>query len=87
MPGALEAALKAGRAGFAALDVFDSEPVLDAADPLVRMPNTLCTPHIGYVDRDSYENIYGRAFSQVLAYAAGSPIEIRNPAAADVTRP
>ncbi len=79
-PGALEAALKAGRPGHAALDVFDSEPVRDAADPLVGMPNTLCTPHIGFVERDSYENIYGRAFAQVLAYAAGLPIAVLNPA-------
>lgn len=77
--GALAAALKAGRPGFAALDVFDSEPVWDAADPLIGMPNTLCTPHIGYVDRDSYEDIYGRAFTQVLAYTAGKPIEVLNP--------
>ena len=70
-PGALVAALKAGRPGFAAVDVYEEEPVLGAAHPLLALDNALCTPHLGYVERDSYELYFGQAFDNVLAWVAG----------------
>jgi D-3-phosphoglycerate dehydrogenase / 2-oxoglutarate reductase len=75
--GALEAALTAGRPGFAALDVYEDEPVFD--HPLLHLPNVICTPHLGYVELDNYENMFGTAFDQVTAFASGSPINIFNP--------
>lgn len=67
-PGALVAALRAGRPGFAGVDVYEQEPV--AADhPLLAMDNVLCTPHLGYVEKDSYEGYFGQAFDQVVAFA------------------
>ena len=80
-PGALVAALKAGRPGMAAVDVFDHEPVLDPADPLLALPNALCTPHIGYVSRDEYELQFADIFDQIVAYAAGAPTNVINPGA------
>lgn len=71
-PGALETALRAGRPGFAAVDVYESEPILGAAHPLLHMDNVLCTPHLGYVERDSYELYFGQAFDHVIAFASGS---------------
>ncbi|HTE13889.1 MAG TPA: D-2-hydroxyacid dehydrogenase family protein [Burkholderiales bacterium] len=76
--GALEAALKAGRPGMAAVDVFESEPVLDAAHPLIAMDNAVCTPHIGYVERAGYEGQFTSSFGQILAYAEGKPINVVN---------
>lgn len=79
-PGALEAALSAGRPGFAALDVFESEPLApDVA--LLRMPNVLATPHLGYVERDSYELYFRAAFQNVLDFAGGEPKNVLNPEA------
>jgi D-3-phosphoglycerate dehydrogenase len=73
-PGALEAALRAGRPGFAAVDVYEEEPVLNAAHPLLALDNALCTPHLGYVERDNYEAYFGEAFAQVVTFAAkGAP--------------
>ncbi|WP_454751921.1 D-2-hydroxyacid dehydrogenase family protein [Cupriavidus necator] len=80
-PGVLAAALKAGHPGMAAVDVFENEPVTGAADPLLSLPNALCTPHIGYVEIDNHEIAYGNAFKQVLAFDAGSPINVHNPEA------
>jgi D-3-phosphoglycerate dehydrogenase len=77
--GALVEALRAGRPGFAAVDVYDQEPVLDAAHPLVRMPNTTCTPHLGYVVWATLEAYYSAAVDNILAYAAGAPRSILNP--------
>ncbi len=68
-PGALVAALKAGRPGFAAVDVYEEEPVLGAAHPLLALENALCTPHLGYVERDSYELYFGQAFDNLLNWA------------------
>ena len=69
--GALEAALHAGRPGFAAVDVYEEEPILGAQHPLLAMDNVVCTPHLGYVEKDSYELYFGQAFDNVLAFAEG----------------
>jgi D-3-phosphoglycerate dehydrogenase len=79
--GALVGALKAGRPGFAAVDVFEDEPVIGAAHPLLKMENAVCTPHLGYVEHDSYEAYYDNAVEQIVAYAEGKPINVVNPAA------
>jgi D-3-phosphoglycerate dehydrogenase len=78
-PGALVAALKGGRPGMAAVDVYEEEPVLDARHPLLSMENVVCTPHIGYVTRDEYELQFSDVFDQIVAYAAGTPINVVNP--------
>lgn len=78
-PGALEQALKLGRPGMAAVDVFEEEPVLNADHPLLKLDNALCTPHIGYVERAGYERIFGNIFDQILAYAGGNPVNMINP--------
>jgi D-3-phosphoglycerate dehydrogenase / 2-oxoglutarate reductase len=80
-PGALVAALRAGRPGRAAVDVFETEPLRDATDPLLAMDNVVATPHIGYVTREEYELQFSDIFDQILAYAAGKPINVVNPAA------
>ena len=81
VPGALEAALRAGRPGMAAVDVFDDEPVVGGEHPLLAMDNVICTPHLGYVERDSLEGMFNVMFDQILAYANGKPINVGNPAA------
>jgi D-3-phosphoglycerate dehydrogenase len=78
-PGAMLAALKAGRPGLAAVDVYEEEPVLDVNNPLFHMDNVVCTPHIGYVTRDEYEVQFSDIFDQIVAYAAGTPINVVNP--------
>jgi len=80
-PGALVAALKAGRPGMAAVDVYEEEPLRDTRDPLFALENVVCTPHIGYVTRDEYEVQFSDIFDQIVAYAAGTPINVVNPAA------
>ena len=70
-PGALVAALRAGRPGMAAVDVFEQEPLRDHDHPLLTMDNVVCTPHIGYVTRDEYEIQFSDVFDQILAYAQG----------------
>jgi D-3-phosphoglycerate dehydrogenase / 2-oxoglutarate reductase len=79
--GALVAALRAGRPGLAAVDVYETEPVLGASHPLVTMDNVVCTPHLGYVTRDEYELQFAEIFAQIVAYAAGTPTNVVNPAA------
>jgi D-3-phosphoglycerate dehydrogenase len=78
-PGALVAALRAGRPGMAAIDVFEDEPVYDATHPLLNMDNVVCTPHIGYVSHDEYEVQFVEIFDQIVAFAAGNPINVVNP--------
>jgi D-3-phosphoglycerate dehydrogenase len=80
-PGALVEALKKGRPGMAAVDVYEEEPVLNAAHPLIHMDNVVATPHIGYVERSDYESQFTSSFGQVLAFAAGKPINVVNPEA------
>ena len=79
--GALAAALEAGRPGRAAVDVYEDEPVLGANHPLVKMENCLCSPHLGYVSKESFEEYVGGAFDRVVAFANGSPIDVINPEA------
>jgi len=78
-PGALVAALHAGRPGFAAVDVYEEEPLLGATHPLLAMPNALCTPHLGYVERDSYELTFGAAIENILAFGEGKAVPLANP--------
>jgi len=78
-PGVLEEALRAGRPGYAAVDVYENEPVAD--HPLLHMDNVVCTPHLGYVEKDNYESLFGAAFDQLLAFAAGDRTKIANPEA------
>jgi D-3-phosphoglycerate dehydrogenase len=78
-PGALVAALKAGRPGMAAVDVYEDEPMLNPDHPLLKMPNVVCTPHLGYVEREGYERIFSAAFDQILAFVAGKPFNVINP--------
>ncbi|RZA32121.1 MAG: D-2-hydroxyacid dehydrogenase family protein, partial [Lysobacteraceae bacterium] len=78
--GALEQALRAGRPGHAALDVFTSEP-LRPDSPLLRIPTVLATPHLGYVEQDSYEIYFQTAFENIVRFAAGQPDNILNPEA------
>jgi D-3-phosphoglycerate dehydrogenase len=78
-PGALVGALRAGRPGFAAVDVYEHEPMLDKSHPLLHMDNVVCTPHLGYVSRDEYEVQFTDIFDQITAYAAAAPINVVNP--------
>src|SRR5271166_6223572 len=78
-PGALVNALRAGRPGFAAVDVYEQEPMLDTGHPLLQMDNVVCTPHLGYVSREEYEVQFTDIFDQITAYAAGAPINVVNP--------
>jgi D-3-phosphoglycerate dehydrogenase / 2-oxoglutarate reductase len=78
-PGALVAALKAGRPGMAAVDVFEEEPLRDTKHPLLNMDHVVCTPHLGYVSRDEYEIQFTDIFAQINAFAAGKPVNVVNP--------
>jgi D-3-phosphoglycerate dehydrogenase len=78
-PGALVAALRAGRPGYAAVDVFDDEPVRDPDLPLLQFEQVVATPHIGYVTREEYETQFIDVFEQIVAFAAGRPINVVNP--------
>ena len=80
-PGALVEALKKGRPGMAAVDVYEEEPVLNADHPLLGMDNVVATPHLGYVERDGYESQFSSSFGQILAFAEGKPINVVNPEA------
>jgi len=78
-PNALVAALSAGRPGMAAVDVYESEPVVDTKYPLLLMDGVVCTPHIGYVTRDEYEIQFSDVFDQIIAFEKGAPINVINP--------
>ncbi|MBQ0931393.1 D-2-hydroxyacid dehydrogenase family protein [Ideonella sp. 4Y16] len=82
---ALVAALNRGRPGMAAVDVFETEPILQG-HPLLRLENAICTPHIGYVEQDSYEQYFGAAFDNVVNFVQGTPTNIVNPEALKVLR-
>jgi D-3-phosphoglycerate dehydrogenase / 2-oxoglutarate reductase len=78
-PGALASAVKAGRPGYAAVDVFEEEPMRDVANPLLALEQVVATPHIGYVTYDEYELQFADIFDQIVAYAAGAPVNVVNP--------
>jgi D-3-phosphoglycerate dehydrogenase len=82
---ALVSALNRGRPGMAAVDVFESEPILQG-HPLLRLENAVCTPHIGYVEQDSYETYFGAAFDNVVNFVNNQPTNIVNPEAMKVLR-
>ena len=84
-PDALIAALNRGRPGMAAVDVFEVEPILQG-HALLRLENCVCTPHIGYVEQDSYELYFGAAFDNVVNFIKGTPTNIVNPGALQVRR-
>src|SRR5262249_16940317 len=79
--GALVEALKSGRPGFAATDVYEEEPVIGANHPLLKMDNVVCTPHLGYVSEEGYDNFYSVIVDELVAFAAGKPINVANPEA------
>ena len=78
-------ALNRGRPGMAAIDVFESEPILQG-HALLRLENCICTPHIGYVEQDNYEMYFGAAFDNVVNFIQGTPTNIVNPGALQVRR-
>ena len=80
-PDALVAALRKGRPGFAAVDVYENEPVVNGNHPLLKMDNVLCTPHTAWLIQDTYESYFGEAFDNIVAYAAGKPANVVNPEA------
>ena len=84
-PDALMAGLNRGRPGMAAIDVFESEPILQG-HALLRLENCICTPHIGYVEQESYELYFGTAFDNVVNFIKGTPTNIVNPGALQVRR-
>jgi D-3-phosphoglycerate dehydrogenase / 2-oxoglutarate reductase len=86
-PGALLGALRAGRPGRAAVDVYEDEPVVDVDYPLLTMDNVVCTPHIGYVTLDEWEIQFSDIFDQINAYAQGEPINVVNPEVLAQARP
>jgi D-3-phosphoglycerate dehydrogenase len=85
-PGALVAALRAGRPGMAAIDVFDHEPLRDPSDPLLNLDNALCTPHLGYVTREEWEMQFTGIFNQINAFESGAAINVVNPEVFDQIR-
>lgn len=86
VPDALVAALNRGRPGMAAVDVFDAEPILQG-QPLLRLENAICTPHIGFVEQEHYEQLFSQAFSTIAAFAAGDASRVVNPQALTRIRP
>lgn len=80
-PGALVEALKKGRPGRAAVDVYEEEPVLGGSHPLLGLPNVICTPHLGYATTNTFESFYTKAIDSLLAYAESKPVNVINPEA------
>lgn len=77
--GALVDALKKGRPGFGAIDVYEEEPVVGGNHPLLKLANVVCTPHLGYVEMGTYESYFGTVVDSILGYAAGKPVNVLNP--------
>ncbi len=84
--GALVQALRAGRPGMAAVDVYETEPRVDTQNPLLHMDNVICTPHLGYVERQQYDDMYGDQFDRMHAYFAGEPADVVNAEALDAVK-
>lgn len=80
-PGALLAALKRGRPGYAAVDVYENEPVLRGEHPLLKMDNVLCTPHSAWIEKEMFECYFGEAFANLVKFAQGTPANLVNPVA------
>jgi D-3-phosphoglycerate dehydrogenase len=78
-PGALLAALRRGRPGYAAVDVYEREPIVGGEHPFLSMPNVLCTPHLGWAEWTNFELYFREAFEQIVAYERGLPLRLRNP--------
>jgi D-3-phosphoglycerate dehydrogenase len=78
-PGALVEALRRGRPGFAAVDVYEQEPIVNGDHPLLAMPNVLCVPHLGWAEWDNFELYFGETFAQIAAYEHGQPLRLANP--------
>jgi D-3-phosphoglycerate dehydrogenase len=78
-PGALLAALRKGRPGYAAVDVYEHEPVTNANHPFLSMPNVLCTPHLGWAEWTNFELYFLEAFEQIVACQQGLPLRLANP--------
>jgi D-3-phosphoglycerate dehydrogenase / 2-oxoglutarate reductase len=78
-PDALLDALRKGRPGYAAVDVYEQEPIVDGNHPLLAMPNVLCTPHLGWAEWDNFELYFREAFEQIAAYERGLPLRLANP--------
>ena len=78
-PGALVEALRQGRPGYAALDVYEKEPVTGGDHPLLKMPNALCVPHLGWAEWDNFELYFRECFEQIAAYEKGEPLRLANP--------
>jgi len=76
--GALVAALEKGRPGFAAVDVYDEEPIIGGNHPLLKMPNVLCTPHLGWAEWETFELYFRECFEQIANYAEGKPLRLAN---------
>jgi D-3-phosphoglycerate dehydrogenase / 2-oxoglutarate reductase len=78
-PGALVEALRKGRPGYAAVDVYEEEPVTGGNHPLLSMPNALCVPHLGWAEWDNFELYFRECFEQIAAYEKGQPMRLANP--------
>jgi D-3-phosphoglycerate dehydrogenase len=78
-PGALLAALRAGRPGYAAVDVYEEEPVMNGDHPFLKMPNVLCTPHLGWAEWDNFELYFAECFEQIVAFEHGREMRLINP--------
>jgi D-3-phosphoglycerate dehydrogenase len=78
-PGALLNALKKGRPGYAAIDVYEEEPIMNGKHPFLKMPNVLCTPHLGWAEWDNFELYFHEAFEQIVKFEKGQPLRLGNP--------
>ena len=78
-PGALLAALRNGRPGYAAVDVYEEEPITGGNHPFLKMPNVLCTPHLGWAEWDNFELYFGECFEQIQKFENGEPMRLANP--------
>ena len=78
-PGALLTALQAGRPGYAAVDVYEEEPITGGNHPFLGMPNVICMPHLGWAEWDNFELYFNEAFEQIVAYNKREPLRLANP--------